>query len=88
MNHRQAQTRELLTVTRDRVLPFCQPGVTISERLMIWRASSVRPAVMQLVLMRGMGLLTDDDLRRFSESTQEVIRGVDAMRNAKPNRMH
>jgi len=32
--------------------------------------------LMQLVVMRGMGLLTDEDLSRFSRETQESVRGV------------
>ena len=33
-------------------------------------------ALRQLAIMRGMGILLDDDLARFSEKTQAVIRGI------------
>lgn len=36
-------------------------------------------AVMQLCIMRGMGLLTDGDLRVFSEQTQQQIRNIESI---------
>jgi len=39
-------------------------------------------AVMQLAIMRRMGLLSDDELSVFSEQTQKVVRGVDSLRSA------
>jgi len=33
-------------------------------------------AVMQLAIMRSMGLLTDEDLNVFSEQTQVQVRGI------------
>jgi len=41
-------------------------------------------AVMQLVIMRGMGLLSDEELRVFSEQTQQTVRGVDSLRHVEP----
>ncbi len=41
-------------------------------------------AVMQLAIMRRMGLLSDDELSVFSERTQQVVRGVDSLRSAGP----
>ena len=38
-------------------------------------------AVMQLVIMRRMGLLSDEELAAFSEQTQQAVRGVDSLRN-------
>jgi hypothetical protein len=39
-------------------------------------------AIMQLVIMRRMGLLSDDELSVFSEQTQQIVRGVDSLRSA------
>lgn len=36
-------------------------------------------AELQLVIMRRMGLLTDDDLNRFSEQTQARVRTISAL---------
>ena len=41
-------------------------------------------AVMQLAIMRRMGLLSDDELSVFSEQTQKTVRGVDSLRSAEP----
>ena len=41
-------------------------------------------AVMQLAIMRRMGLLSDDELSVFSEQTQRQVRGVDSLRSAEP----
>src|SRR6266404_886688 len=41
-------------------------------------------AVMQLAIMRRMGLLSDVELSVFSEQTQQIVRGVDSLRNAEP----
>ena len=38
---------------------------------------------MQLVIMRRMGLLSDEELGVFSEQTQQAVRGVDSLRNVK-----
>ena len=42
-------------------------------------------AVLQLAMMRRMGLLGDEELSGFSEDTQSIIRGVDSFRSAEPN---
>jgi hypothetical protein len=39
-------------------------------------------AIMQLAIMRRMGLLSDDELSVFSEQTQQTVRGVDSLRSA------
>ncbi|PYK99504.1 MAG: hypothetical protein DME19_08385 [Verrucomicrobia bacterium] len=39
-------------------------------------------AVIQLAIMRRMGLLSDDELSVFSEQTQKIVRGVDSLRSA------
>lgn len=39
-------------------------------------------AVMQLLLMRRMGLLTDEELSAFSEQTQQTVRAVDLVRDS------
>ncbi len=36
-------------------------------------------AVMQLAIMRSMGLLTDEDLSVFSRQTQDQVRGITAI---------
>jgi hypothetical protein len=41
-------------------------------------------AVMQLVIMRTMGLLGDEELKVFSEPTQKAVRLVDSPRRAEP----
>ncbi|HXR06781.1 MAG TPA: hypothetical protein VN765_05595 [Candidatus Acidoferrum sp.] len=41
-------------------------------------------AVMQLAIMRGMGLLTDKDLSVFSAQTQEQVRGIASMFGGEP----
>ena len=41
-------------------------------------------ALMQLAIMRRMGLLTDDELSVFSEQTQQTVRRVDSLRSAEP----
>ena len=41
-------------------------------------------AIMQLAIMRRMGLLSDSELSVFSEQTQQIVRGVDSLRNAAP----
>ena len=42
-------------------------------------------AVMQLAIMRRMGLLTDEDLSVFSTQTQEQIRGITSIFGADPD---
>jgi len=42
-------------------------------------------AIMQLATMREMGLLTDELLSRFSEQTQQTIRGPHSPRDAEPD---
>ena len=42
-------------------------------------------AVMQLAIMRRMGLLSDVELSVFSEQTQQTVRGVDSLRSAEPD---
>jgi len=39
-------------------------------------------AVMQLAIMRRMGLLSDEELKVFSEQTQQTVRGVDSLQSA------
>ena len=39
-------------------------------------------AVLQLVIMRRMRLLTDEDLGVFTEQTQQTVRGVDSLDSA------
>ena len=41
-------------------------------------------AVMQLVIMRTMGLLGDEELKVFSERTQQAVRLVDSSWGAEP----
>ena len=41
-------------------------------------------AVMQLAIMRSMGLLTDEDLNGFSEHTQVQVRGITSIAGAEP----
>ncbi|MHB8520281.1 MAG: hypothetical protein ACYDH9_05935 [Limisphaerales bacterium] len=42
-------------------------------------------AVMQLVIMRSMGLLTDEDLSVFSEPTQAQVRDITSILRAEPD---
>jgi len=41
-------------------------------------------AVMQLAIMRRMGLLSDEELRVFSEQTQQTVRGMNSLRDFEP----
>jgi hypothetical protein len=41
-------------------------------------------ALMQLVVMRGMGLLTDEDLGAFSPQTQASVRGITSIFRGEP----
>ena len=41
-------------------------------------------AILQLAIMRRMGILGDEELSVFSEQTQQTVRGVDSLRNAEP----
>ena len=41
-------------------------------------------AVMQLAIMRSMGLVTDEDLNGFSEHTQVQVRGITSIAGAEP----
>jgi hypothetical protein len=41
-------------------------------------------AIMQLAIMRRMGLLGDDELSVFSEQTQQTVRGVDSLGSSEP----
>jgi hypothetical protein len=42
-------------------------------------------AEIQLIIMRRMGLLTDDDLDGFSEQTRVRLRSFDAIQRAEPD---
>jgi len=42
-------------------------------------------AEIQLIIMRRMGLLTDDDLHGFSEQTRVRLRSFDAIQRAEPD---
>lgn len=38
-------------------------------------------AIMQLTIMRRMGLLGDEELNAFSQQTQQWVRGIDSLRS-------
>ena len=45
-------------------------------------------AIMQLATMRQMGLLTDVQLGKFSEHTQQTVRGLDSLGDTKKQTAH
>ena len=41
-------------------------------------------AILQLAIMRRMGILGDEELSVFSEQTQQTVRGVDSLGSSEP----